>query len=203
MKKFVRVLIVAISSVLLLYGLFVGIDCVRLYNADESKSPIIITQPTKIQDDEVKYSGLGYTVTYQTKAEISTEENESNNANYDICGAEFRLFDKILLWAWIADVEIEVETFSYEEEFKEYDGIENGVKRNDFHNIEKIEINNQTQAEEVAENEVTVEYDSVSVAFDEDEQMWKVLFYKKDYLGGGQTVYLNKDGTTQLCVWGE
>ena len=25
-----------------------------------------------------------------------------------------------------------------------------------------------------------VEYDSVSVAFDEDEQMWKVLFYKKD-----------------------
>ena len=101
MKKFVRILIIIISSAILLYGLFVGIDCVRLYNADESKSPIIITQPTKIQDDEVKYSGLGYTVTYQTKAEISTEENESNNANYDICGAEFRLFDKILLWAWI------------------------------------------------------------------------------------------------------
>lgn len=203
MKKFVRILIIIISSAILLYGLFVGIDCVRLYNADESKSPIIIIQPTKIQNDEVKYTGLGYTVTYQISAEMPIEENESHNANYDICGAEFRLFDKILLWAWIADVEIEVETFSYEEEFKEYDGIENGVKRNDFHNIEKIEINNQTQAEEVAENEVIVEYDSVSVAFDEDEQMWKVLFYKKDYLGGGQTVYLNKDGLTQLCVWGE
>lgn len=203
MKKLVRILIIIISSAILLYGVFVGVDCVRLYNADESKSPIIITQPTRIQDDEVKCSGLGYTVTYQTKAEISTEENESLNAIYDICGAEFRLFDKILLWAWIADVEIEVETFSYEEEFKEYDGIENGVKRNDFHNIEKIEINNQTQAEEVAENEVTVEYDSVSVAFDEKSEMWKVNFSKEGYLGGDQTVYLNKDGLTQLCVWGE
>ena len=202
MKKFIRFLIIIISSAVLLYGVFVGIDCVRLYNADESKSPLIITQPTKIQDDEVKYSGLGYTVTYDIKEDIK-EENVSLNTVYDICGAEFRLFDKILLWAWIADVEIEVETFSYEEEFKEYDGIENGVKRNDFHNIEKIEINNQTQAEEVAENEVTVEYDSVSVAFDEKSEMWKVNFSKEGYLGGDQTVYLNKDGLTQLCVWGE
>ena len=101
MKKFVRILIIMISSAVLLYGLFVGIDCVRLYNVHESEPPIIITQPTKIQDDEVKYSGLGYTVIYKTKAEIPTEENESNNAIYDICGAEFRLFDKILLWAWI------------------------------------------------------------------------------------------------------
>lgn len=192
-----------ISSAVLLYGVFVGVDCVRLYNADVSELPIIITQPTKIQDDEVKYTGLGYTVIYKTKAEIPTEENESKNAIYDICGAEFRLFDKILLWAWIEEAEIEVETFSYEEEFKEYDGIEYGVKRNDFHNIEKIEINNQIQAEKVAENEVTVEYDSVSVAFDEEAQMWKVHFWVKDYLGGGQTVYLNKYGITQLCVWGE
>ncbi len=203
MKKFVRILIIIISSTVLIYGLFVGIDCVRLYNADESKPPIIITEPTKIQGDKVKYTGLGYTVTYRTKAEGPTEETGSSNANYDVCGAEFRLFDKILLWAWIADADIEVETFSYEEEFKEYDGIEYGVKRNDFHNIEKIAINNQTQAEEVAENEVTVEYDSVSVAFDEEAQMWKVHFWVKDYLGGGQTVYLNKDGLTQLCVWGE
>ena len=101
MKKFVRIPIIIISSAVLLYGVFVGVDCVRLYNADESKSPLIITQPTKIQNDEVKYTGIGYTVTYQTRAEIPVEENESHNANYDICGAEFRLFDKILLWAWI------------------------------------------------------------------------------------------------------
>ena len=101
MKKIFRVLIIIISSAVLLYGLFVGIDCVRLHNADISEPPIIITQPTKIQDDEVKYTGLGYTVTYRINEEIETEENASRNAIYDICGAEFRLFDKILLWAWI------------------------------------------------------------------------------------------------------
>lgn len=101
MKRFVRILIIIISSAILLYGLFVGIDCVRLYNADKSQPPMVITKATQIEDYSIKYTGLGYTVTYQTKAEISTEENESLNAIYDICGAEFRLFDKILLWAWI------------------------------------------------------------------------------------------------------
>ncbi len=101
MKKILRALIIVISSVALLYGVFVGVECVRLYNVDVSKPPIIITRPTQIQKDEVKYTGLGYTVTYRTKTEIPTEENESRNANYDICGAEFRLFEKILLWAWI------------------------------------------------------------------------------------------------------
>lgn len=101
MKKIFRVLIIIFSSAVLLYGLFVGVDCVRLYNAQTSKAPIIITQPTKIENDTVKYTGLGYTVTYRTTVEAETEENESSNTIYDICGAEFRLFDKILLWAWI------------------------------------------------------------------------------------------------------
>ena len=94
-------MIIIICSLILAYGLFVGIDCVRLYNANESKPPIITMRPTKIQKDEVEYTGLGYTVTYRTDTEIPTEEKESSNAIYDICGAEFRLFDKILLWAWI------------------------------------------------------------------------------------------------------
>lgn len=101
MKNISRFLIITISSVILLYGVYVCVDCVRLYNSDISKPPIISTQTTKKQGDEIKYTGLGYTVIYKTKAEIPTEENESKNAIYDICGAEFRLFDKILLWAWI------------------------------------------------------------------------------------------------------
>ena len=101
MKKLIKPLVIIICSLILAYGLFVGVDCVRLYNAETSKVPVIITQPTKIENDTVKYTGFGYTITYRTKAEIPTEENESRNANYDICGAEFRLFDKILLWAWI------------------------------------------------------------------------------------------------------
>ena len=203
MKKIFRNLIIIISSAVLLYGVFVGVDCVRLYNADESKPPIIITKPTKIQDDEVKHTGLGYTVIYKTKSEIPTEENESSNANYDICGAEFRLFDKILLWAWIADADMDVEKFSYEKERLEIGEGVACVTTKDFHHTEYVNINNKEQAIEIAKKEVTVEYDSVSVAFDEKSEMWKVNFSKEGYLGGDQTVYLDKDGTTQLCVWGE
>jgi len=101
MKKAFRILIIIISSAILIYGVFVGADCVRLYNAGESKPPIITTRPVQLHDDEIKYTGLGYTITYKANAETEAEENESQNAIYDICGAEFRLFDKILLWAWI------------------------------------------------------------------------------------------------------
>lgn len=101
MKKIFRVLIIIISSAGLLYGLFVGVECVRLYNADISRPPIITTSPTKTENDTVKYAGLGYTITYRINEEIETEENASLNSIYDVCGAEFRLFDKILLWAWI------------------------------------------------------------------------------------------------------
>ena len=101
MKKIFRVLIIIFSSAVLIYGVFVGVDCLRLYNADESKPPIITLSPAKIENDTVKYTGLGYTVTYRTTVEAETEKNESHNAICDVCGAEFRLFDKILLWAWI------------------------------------------------------------------------------------------------------
>ena len=101
MKKIFRTLIIAISSAILLYGLFVGVDCVRLYNTFESKPPIITTQPTQIEDYSIKYTGLGYTVTYRLYEKIGSNENESYSPLYDVSGAEFRLFDKILLWAWI------------------------------------------------------------------------------------------------------
>ena len=101
MKKILRLMIIIISSAILLYGVFVGVDCVRLYNADVSKPPIITTSPAKIENDTVKYTGLGYTVTYRITVETETDENETRNAIFDICGAEFRLLDKILLWAWI------------------------------------------------------------------------------------------------------
>ncbi len=203
MKKIVRALIITISSAVLLYGVFVGVECVRLYNADISRPPLIATSPTKIENDFVKYTGLGYTVTYRITVETETEENQSHNVIYDICGAEFRLFDKILLWAWIEDSDVDVEKFSYEKERSEIGKSDGCIKIKDFHNTENANINNKEQAVELAKNEVIVEYDSVSVAFDEESEMWKVIFFKKSQFGGGQTVYLNKDGTTQICVLGE
>lgn len=104
MKKILRVLFIFISFAVLLYGLLVGIDCVRLYKAGESNKPLITTNETR-KEDYCKYEGLGYTVTYKIdheKAVASKEEGKQNSyPGSHIYGAEFRLFDKILLWAWI------------------------------------------------------------------------------------------------------
>lgn len=104
MKKFVRILIIIISSAILLYGLFVGVDCVRLYKVGKSDKPLITINEAR-GEDYWKCEGLGYTVTYKfdpQKAVASEEEGKLNNyPGCHIYSAEFRLFDKILLWAWI------------------------------------------------------------------------------------------------------
>lgn len=104
MKKIFRVLIIIISSAVLLYGLFVGVDCVRLYKVGKSDKPLITINEIR-QEDYCKYEGLGYSVTYKIdpeKAVVSEEEREENAyPGSHIYGAEFKLFDKVLLWAWI------------------------------------------------------------------------------------------------------
>lgn len=96
MKKITRVLVIIVSSVILFYGVFVGVECVRLNDTATSKVPIIITKQTEIQGNKIKYTGLGYTITYEAR-----EEKPISSTNQPVCGAEFRLFDEILLWAWI------------------------------------------------------------------------------------------------------
>ncbi len=104
MKKIFRVLIIIISSAILLYGVFVGIDCVRLYKVGGSQKPLITINENR-GEDYWKCEGLGYTVTYKfdSEKEASSEEEVKQNAypGSHIYSAEFRLFDKILLWAWI------------------------------------------------------------------------------------------------------
>ena len=104
MKKILRALVITISSAVLLYGVFVGIDCVRLYKVGESEKPLITVNEIR-GEDYWKCEGLGYTVTYKfdPEKEVSSEEEGKQNAypGSDIYSAEFKLFDKILLWAWI------------------------------------------------------------------------------------------------------
>ena len=104
MKKILRLMIIIISSAILLYGLFVGVDCVRLYKVGKSDKPLITINEVR-GEDYWKCEGLGYTVTYKFDPEkgASSEEEGKKNAypGSHIYSAEFRLFDKILLWAWI------------------------------------------------------------------------------------------------------
>lgn len=89
MKK--KALIVT-GIILAVYILFVTADCIRLGNADTQTKPII-TVSTAEKENRVKYNGLGYSVMYYKD---SQEQSDS-----DIYSAEVRLFDSILLWAWI------------------------------------------------------------------------------------------------------
>lgn len=84
--------LIVTGIILAVYILFVTADCIRLGNADTQTKPII-TVSTAEEENRVKYNGLGYSVMYYKD---SQEQSDS-----DIYGAEVRLFDSILLWAWI------------------------------------------------------------------------------------------------------
>lgn len=92
--------------------------------------------------------------------------------------------------------------FSYAEDYECYKD-EAGVYFNGFVNVTPLEIENAEDAVSRAMLECTVEYNTVSVDYDSEAEMWKVNFGKELTLGGGQTVYMNKDGITYLIVYGE
>lgn len=92
--------------------------------------------------------------------------------------------------------------FSYEDDVTYYKD-DPGVKQSGFVNTEKTEVNNAAQAIELANKECTVDYDTISVAFDANSMMYRVSFCKMNYVGGNQDVYINQEGITQLIVYGE
>lgn len=80
----------AIGIILAVYILFLSTDCVRLRNTDSETKPII-TVASEEDKSRSKYTGLGYSVMYY----------KDGNAAENVYGAEFRLFDSILIWAWV------------------------------------------------------------------------------------------------------
>ncbi len=96
-----------------------------------------------------------------------------------------------------------VEVFSYREDSAIYKAGEPGVRSEGFKNTENAPISSAAAAAERAKAELTVEYNRISVTFDPEMKIWKTVFWTLDYLGGGQTVYLNENGITQLVVYGE
>ncbi len=77
-----------------------------------------------------------------------------------------------------------------------------GVKTEDFSNTAGVN-KEEFDVVELAKKECTIEYDTYSVAFDEENQMWRVVFYKIGTAGGDQTVYIDSSGITKLIVYGE
>ena len=79
-----------------MYLLFVTIDCIRLRNAKNDAKPFITISLAEYENGN-KYTGLGYSVKYYKNSQQDTN-GDMLEKSY---GAEFRLFDKILIWAWV------------------------------------------------------------------------------------------------------
>lgn len=98
--------------------------------------------------------------------------------------------------------QFDVEDFSYVEDYNYYKDAP-GLKQSNFVNTERTEVQDANQAVELAKKECTVPYDSIAVAFDAGQKIYRINFYKKGWLGGDQSVYINQEGLTQLILYGE
>ena len=98
----------------------------------------------------------------------------------------------------------EIRKFSYAQTLEEYKIGDPGVKHESFNNPAiEIEIESAIDAITRAEFELTIEYDTISVAYDETSDMWRVDFWTLDLDGNSQSVYVNGDGLTCYIVYGE
>ena len=78
-----------------------------------------------------------------------------------------------------------------------------GVNPYAFKNTESAAVDDREAAIERAKNEVTIEYNFISVAYDNDAEIWCVSFSTQGSVGGDQSVYLDNNGITRLIVYGE
>lgn len=128
MNKFLKRMLIILGIILITYVSFVTVDCIRLRNAKSGTKPLVTVSLAEYENGN-KYTGLGYTVKYYT------DRDENGNILERGYGAEFRLFDKILIWAWIEDSEAQ-NTGAYIPE-----GIEIATKDDVGTQIEEITFN--------------------------------------------------------------
>lgn len=94
------------------------------------------------------------------------------------------------------------DSFSYAEVTADIQAGDPGVKNDGFVNTEPALVNRLWDAKTQALNECTIDYDTVTVAYDEVAKVWEVTF-AAGTPGGCQSVYMDQDGVTMLIVYGE
>lgn len=95
-----------------------------------------------------------------------------------------------------------VEEYSYDEELAAYNGTVEMINV-DMHEMVS-DISTAREAIIEANKRVKISYDRVSVGYDENADMWKVLFYNENgsALGSAQTVYVSSDRSTLAVIYG-
>ncbi len=96
MKKILKIIGIAILSVLLVYTLFIVEESIRLSDNSLAEPLIVFEESCSSSEGDVTYKSLGFTL-------ITEYANfkDSNDRVYPIA-QEFWLFDRFLIWAWIS-----------------------------------------------------------------------------------------------------
>ena len=98
----------------------------------------------------------------------------------------------------------EIREFSYAWALEYYKVGDPGVKHEQFNNLNiESEITGAIDAIIRAEFELTIEYDTISVYYDKDADVWCVNFWTLSMDGGCQSVYVQGNGLTCYIVYGE
>lgn len=101
MIKIIKGILITLVIVIIIWVSFVTIDCIRLGKANYYTTPLIKLKEV-INKDETTYVGLGYEIKYIHEKVITHEEGSDFwLTQTGAVGAEFRLFGKILIWAYI------------------------------------------------------------------------------------------------------
>lgn len=104
MKKIIKITSITLLIILFTFTTFILEESIRLSKIPGAK-PLIITKiDANIEANNSKlkeevYHSIGYTIKYEY---LKDEKSSEDNIMYLIIGEEFRLFDKILIWAWIS-----------------------------------------------------------------------------------------------------
>ena len=103
----------------------------------------------------------------------------------------------------LAETERSVAEFSYAQVLENYKADDPGVKTEGFHNDSSCSYSGLEDLIELAKDECTIEYDSVSLAYDSQELIMRVTFYTEGTPGNCQDVFIDNTGKTILVIYGE
>ena len=101
MNKILKNILILILIVILLWIILVLVDSIRIKNSPYYTYPIINLRQ-EVTKDYVMYTGIGYNIKYIQEKDIQyTPGSDVVLTGIGAQGAEFRLFGKILIWAYI------------------------------------------------------------------------------------------------------
>lgn len=93
-------IIIGLLILIIIYITFVVIDCIRLKNSVSYTKPFI-TIDEEITSNRTTYTGLGYSVSYYRDRQTVIDNDVVAIGGTGAYGAEFKLFNTILIWAWV------------------------------------------------------------------------------------------------------